>query len=137
MRPATELSRLSYIRDGAATSTAITVQEALDTLAVGCWAFVTVAGAVPTLQTGHNIESITDTATGRLLVTLTTGFADTEWAALVTGGFDTTSGTAERLTQYHSGTKAADSIELQCRLVTAGDGVFADPDEWSFIGIGA
>src|SRR3990167_4959415 len=40
-----------------------------------CWAMVTVSGGTPTLQTSFNIASITDTATGRLTVTIATDFS--------------------------------------------------------------
>ena len=51
-----------------------------------CWAMVTVAAGVPTLETSYNITSITDTAVGRLTVTIATDFSTANWPSFVGRG---------------------------------------------------
>ncbi len=48
-----------------------------------CWAYVTVSGGTPTLQTSYNITSIADTDVGRLTVTIATDFSSANWTAFV------------------------------------------------------
>jgi hypothetical protein len=88
MRPATELSRLTYIEDGAATTTAITLQEKLDALTVRsakCLARVTVSGGVPDLDenVSVNVTSIADDGAGLLTVTWATDFSSAAYIILV------------------------------------------------------
>jgi hypothetical protein len=87
MRPATELSRLTYIEDGAATTTAITLQEKLDALTVRspkCLARVTVSGGTPTLDTANsvNVSSITDDGAGLLTITWATDFSTAAYISI-------------------------------------------------------
>jgi hypothetical protein len=89
MRPATELSRLTYIEDGAATTTAVTLQEKLDALTVRsakCLARVTVSGGVPDLDenVSVNVTSIADDGAGLLTVTWATDFSSAAYIILVT-----------------------------------------------------
>ena len=44
------------------------------------WGYVLVSGGVPTLTSSYNITSITDTATGRMVVTIATDFSSVNWA---------------------------------------------------------
>jgi hypothetical protein len=99
-----------------------------------CWAKVTVSGGTPTLQTSYNITSITDTAVGRLTVTIATDFSGTDWCCdvsverPVTG----TSGSDYRMATIRSGTQAAGSIELECHASAS----LADPAAWHMTGLG-
>lgn len=55
------------------------------------WGHVTYSGGTPTLQTpSHNINSITDTATGQLTVTIETDFSDADYGLNVTSNDDET-----------------------------------------------
>jgi hypothetical protein len=50
--------------------------------AAKCWANVTYSAGVPTLAASYNITSITDTAAGRLTITIATDFSSANWAAI-------------------------------------------------------
>ncbi len=92
------------------------------------WAYVTVSGAVPTLETSYNITSITDTATGRLTITIATDFSSVNWASA--GGVDAATGT-EHFLLFAS--KAAGSVIMEAER---NGGALSDPDAWNFIGMG-
>jgi hypothetical protein len=92
-----------------------------------CWGYVTVSGGTPTLQTSHNITSITDTDVGKLTWTIATDFSSANWASLGTQG---ESGEGRAPTVQN---KAAGTIEIGHKSVGAG---FTDPSEWSFVGFG-
>lgn len=47
----------------------------------GCWGSVTYSAGTPTLNDSHNVTGITDTATGRLTVTIATDHANDDYAA--------------------------------------------------------
>lgn len=46
------------------------------------WAYVTVSGGTPTLETSHNVTSITDTSAGNVTVTIATDFSSANYAAI-------------------------------------------------------
>ncbi len=98
--------------------------------AAKAWCFVTVAGGVPTLQTSHNITSITDTAVGRLTITINVDFSSANWAGLATCDY-TTGGNFNDVMVI---SKAAGSLILECRAASA----FFDPSGggYSFAGYG-
>lgn len=50
----------------------------------GCWGTVTYSAGTPTLNASSNITSITDTATGRLTVTIATDFTSANYAGSAT-----------------------------------------------------
>lgn len=101
-----------------------------------CWAYVTVSGGTPTLQTSYNITSITDTSTGQLTITIATDFSTANWCSLISiekalaaahGWFNTAT------------TKAAGSIVLHATFsvdVAGAQPNFTDPDAWNFMGLG-
>lgn len=92
------------------------------------WAYATVSGGTPTLQTSYNVTSITDTATGRLTVTIATDFSGANWASL------TSVDAPEANARYHStDAKAAGSVELNCKSSTPAN---VDPNAWSVAGLG-
>lgn len=97
--------------------------------AAKCWAYVTYSGGTPTLASpSHNITSITDTATGRLTITIATDFSDANysWVAasnqLAGSDFMSTCATAQ----------AAGSIVLETSLRSAKN----DPPSISFQAFG-
>lgn len=95
------------------------------------WGYATVSGGTPTLQSpSHNITSITDTATGRLTVTIATDFSTANWAASADISFNT--GTTGRL-QPNYASKAAGSFILES-YDTAD--ALTDPLAYDFIGYG-
>lgn len=95
------------------------------------WGVVTVSGGVPTLQLGYNLTSITDTASGRLTVTIATDFSSANWCTLATTENPTTGG---RMAQISDTTRTAGTIELSS---IADSGALQDPVSWSFAGFGA
>jgi hypothetical protein len=119
-----------------------------------CAAKVTVSGGTPTLQSAnsYNITSITDTAEGRLTITIATDFADAHWvcvpsieAAFVTGSSDVaTERPAVFVVGIDSGGQAAGSVVLECYEAEDSSGstsivyavTLADPVAWHMIGIG-
>lgn len=112
-----------------------------------CAAKVTVSGGTPTLQSGpsYNITSITDTATGRLTITIAADFSSAHWvcAASIQAVSDVT---IAGNTSYNSvvliNSQAAGTVVLECvdlGLSTAASSIdlrLADPDAWHMIGIG-
>lgn len=94
--------------------------------AAKCWAYVTVAAGVPTLQASHNITSITDTALGQLTITIATDFSSVNWV-----GLGLTEGASNSYTEADS--KTAGSVIL----VSHDDaGPNEDPEAWNFVGFG-
>lgn len=95
------------------------------------WAFVTVSGGTPTLTSSYNVTSITDTATGRLTVTIATDFSSANWCCLVST--QNTSSGVEIYSNISPSSMADGSVE-----VFAGDqnGSFADPQSWHIVGYG-
>jgi hypothetical protein len=91
------------------------------------WAFVTVSGGTPTLQTSYNVTSITDTATGQLTVTIGTDFSSANWASFISK--DGSDGSGE----MYATSKAAGSVILNNS--TNGVGL-DDPAAWSVFGFG-
>jgi hypothetical protein len=97
--------------------------------AAKCWAYVTYSGGTPTLATSYNITSITDTATGRLTITIGTDFSSADWAALAMTRSTTTSQVVSTLVTA----QAAGSVEIISFLEAVG---LTDPLAISFAGYG-
>jgi hypothetical protein len=97
------------------------------------WGYVTVSGGTPTLQSpSYNITSITDTAAGRLTVTIATDFSSANWALCPGPGI---TGESVGVTiNWDSGAFAAGSFEIRSRR--SSDGALTDPGAWSFAGFG-
>lgn len=91
------------------------------------WQRSIVTAGVPANTQSYNVTSITDTATGRLTITIATDFADANWACLVT----VQNSSSELVANYQ--TPAAGSIEVQSR---GGSGTLGDPSSWSVMGLG-
>jgi hypothetical protein len=91
-----------------------------------CWAYVTVSGGTPTLQTSYNITSITDAGTGLLTLTIANDFSSANWAP-----FATVASNDEAIVMYTN--IAAGSVQLTARSDT---GTSLDPPAWSFLGMG-
>jgi hypothetical protein len=116
-----------------ATSTTTAVTPAVQHNHPGhpkCWAFVTVSAGTPTLSTSYNITSITDTATGRLTITIGTDFSSANWCAMV--GTESAT-TVQRASAVSDTTRAAGSVEIYS--VNSANNLL-DPTSWSFIGMG-
>jgi hypothetical protein len=105
-----------------------------------CWAVATVSGGTPTLQTSYNITSITDTATGRLTVTIATDFSSANWCCVEsvenTGTGDPEANNA--VGHYVDNGKAAGSVILCCfdGDVDTSASDLVDPTSWSMAGFG-
>lgn len=94
------------------------------------WGHIVGAGT-PSISTSYNLTSITDTATGRLTVTIATDFSSSDWAFTVA----ITSATTANYVQHCSdGTQGAGSIEFS-NYNTAG-ALLVDPNSWNFAGFG-
>lgn len=95
-----------------------------------CWLKAAVSGGTPTLGVNYNINSITDTAPGRLTVTIETDFSSANWCALMgASGVNAASDTGGHISQS---TQTAGAIEL--RFHNAGTN--EDPTDWFFAGFG-
>lgn len=99
------------------------------------WGQVLNPSGTPTLQAGsYNITSITDTAVGRLTVTIATDFSNALWSCVPAIG----TGNGPAITNNYSvhvnqNNLAAGSCELDC---TSSSNAQADPDAWYFVGFG-
>jgi hypothetical protein len=91
------------------------------------WAYVTVSGGTPTLQTSYNVTSITDTGVGVLTVTIATDFSDANWSPHVSFLPSATDNTIS-----YSGIAAGTIV---VRAVNSGN-TAADPTSWSVMGLG-
>lgn len=96
-----------------------------------CWGYITVAAGSPTLQVSQNLTSITDTATGRLTLTIATDFSAATWTAQVSIEIDS-SGNQDYPTLVSNGTQAAGSVEIR----NFNSGSLKDPAAWHFAGFG-
>lgn len=97
--------------------------------AAKCWGFTTGAGSPSLNAQSFNMTSITDTATGRLTVTIATDFSSSAWVGVAMCGCATN---ANRMTSSVS--KAAGSVILEASSATA---TLADPGtgwDWVFFG---
>lgn len=91
-----------------------------------CWVH---AGLTGNIIKSHNITSLTDTGTGVLTITIATDFSSSDWCALATIEFTSTT-LAQSCT---TDSRAAGSIVLRS-VVEAGSS--ADPVSWAFAGFG-
>lgn len=97
--------------------------------AVKCWGFTTGAGTPVLASPSYNVTSITDTALGRLTVTIGVDFSSANW----TGTACSTNATAA-LKIMGLVTKAAGSVIVEAGSAAA---TLADPGtgwEWQFVG---
>lgn len=97
--------------------------------AAKCWGFTTGAGTPVLNAQSYNMTSITDTATGRLTVTIATDFSSASWVGLATPGCATN---ANRMISTVS--KAAGSVILETSSAAT---TLADPGtgwDWAFFG---
>lgn len=100
------------------------------------WAFITWSGATPSLITSYNMTSITDTALGRVTLTIATDFSSGSWAPMAT---PETAGTGDGNGRWCCyGTPAAGSVEIQIRHTAASGGTtdLVDPASVSAMGFG-
>jgi hypothetical protein len=97
------------------------------------WQRSTVSGGTPTLSVSYNVTSITDTALGRLTVTIATDFSGAAWCNVPGGTGPAGAGITSVLNS--STTMAAGSIELWADAHTDSI-IVADPVEWHSAGYG-
>jgi hypothetical protein len=134
MRPATELSRLTYIEDGAATTTAVTLQEKLDALTVRsakCLARVVVSGGVPDIDenVSVNVSSFSDDGAGLLTLTWTTPFSSAAYIPIpATQGLTGAAGV-----RGGANAPVAGSAEFSSRNDA---GTPVDPEVWNIVVFG-
>lgn len=100
------------------------------------WAMATVSGGTPTLQTSYNVTSITDTATGKLTVTIATDFSSANWCAGVTVEY-TAADPSGKIGGIENGSRAAGSIVARAMQTgAAANATLDDPDSWHVMGLG-
>lgn len=101
------------------------------------WALVSNPGGVPSLTSSYNVTSITDTAAGRLTVTIATDFSSADWCCVPSGDFDISGGFLF-VVGVDSGSRAVGSVIIECVATNdAGGGVIAaDPPAWHIVGYG-
>ena len=95
-----------------------------------CWAYVSVAAGVPTMDTNYNMTSITDTGVGRLTLTIATDFSSAQWSY---SAIPEASGAIELDCYARTATIAAGSIEID--TLQGGVGL-TDPVSYAFQGHG-
>lgn len=137
---ATGVPKMSVISPIAATQAEIEAGVGLTTFlspgraqfhpsAIKCWGFTTGAGTPVLASQSYNVTSITDTAVGRLTVTIGVDFSSANWS----GNAGSTNATAA-LKIAGLVTKAAGSVIVETGTAAA---TLADPGtgwEWQFVG---
>jgi hypothetical protein len=104
-----------------------------------CWAQVVVSAGTPTLTTSYNITSITDSATGAMIITIATDFSSANWCALALGAKATGGGAEANQRKVMVGAPvsiAPGTIALVCYDDTVTTNLLADPEQWYFAGFG-
>lgn len=128
--PADGLASQADQETGTSTTTYVSPgRQQFHPSAVKLWGYATVSGGTPTLQSpSYNITSITDTAVGRLTVTIATDFSSANYAMVAQcmgGVYATSNTTAEHL---------AGSFEVQAR--TGNTAALTDPFAYEFAAFG-
>lgn len=99
--------------------------------AAKAWGKVSYSGGTPSVTVSNNITSVTDTASGRLTVTIATDISSANYALIPGIESDTTS--TPRFVNIQTGSMAAGSFEL---FVKDGSGNFQDPASLHFVVFG-
>lgn len=102
------------------------------------WARVTVSAGTPTLSTSYNVTSITDTATGRLTVTINVDFSSVNWCCQVSveAASNATAVANRRIPCVANAGLAAGTVEVNCWDQTATNSALVDPATWFVLGLG-
>lgn len=103
-----------------------------------CFAEVEVSAGTPTLETAYNITSITDSATGRLTITIATDFSTDIWCC-PTGQQRASTALAvanDRKVCVENAGMTEGSVILECFDSTAVTMLLKDPEVWSMAGLG-
>ena len=95
------------------------------------WAVVSVSGGTPSIVASYNVTSITDTAVGRLTITIATDFSSANYCCVVSVESD--NGTNGRFSGVSQSAQAAGTIEVFCR--DNGNALF-DPAKYFVVGFG-
>lgn len=101
----------------------------------GFWAYVTVSGGTPTLQSSYNVTGITDSGVGILTVTVATDFASANWAVAATSANTNSSATNASFVSEDSDLRTA-GVCVLCNYNGAATQAAADPVAWSVSGFG-
>lgn len=125
----------------AASSAVVSVVPAVQQFHPGhpkAWAMVTVSGGTPTLQTSYNVTSITDTATGRLTITIATDFSSVNYCNQISveAASNATAVANRRFPCIANGGIAAGTVELNCWDGTAVNSNLVDPASWHWMALG-
>lgn len=128
-----KVSTQALMETGTATDTAVLIgHQHYHPAHPKAMAHVSVSGGTPTLQTSHNITSITDDGVGVLTITIATDFSNATWAPLA-------------LTASVGGAVRIAAVQDDASRITAGTlilvsyndaGAAGDPAFWSFAGLG-
>jgi len=99
------------------------------------WGVATVSGGTPTLQTSYNVTSITDTATGRLTVTIATNFSSANWCCSLT--VEHNNNASAVASSIDNGGLAAGTILVNSYDTGASaNASLEDPTSWHVMGLG-
>jgi hypothetical protein len=93
----------------------------------------TTGGGTPVMTTSYNMTSITDTAVGRLTITIGTDFSSANWAGMTNGIHTTTT----RVRPTGIMTKAAGTAIIESVSAIGTPGTLADPEvgwDWALFG---
>lgn len=101
------------------------------------WAYVTVSAGTPTLQSpSYNVTSITDTALGKLTVTIATDFSSANWCCQSNIEWATGEASGQCCGVDPSG-QAAGSVVVRCMSTGASsNATLQDPNAWHVAGYG-
>lgn len=99
--------------------------------AAKCWIYATVPAGVPQNDASYNITSVTDTAVGRMVITIATDFSTALWSYAM--AVEEAIAATELIPHVRIGTIAAGSIEVDA---TAVGGAANDPSSYGFQGFG-
>lgn len=99
--------------------------------AAKCWIYATVVATVPQNSASYNITSVTDTAVGRMVITIATDFSSALWS--YSCSTEEPSAGVEGITNIRAATVAAGTIEVD---QASSAGAAADPASYGFQGFG-
>lgn len=131
-----KVSTQAIMEAATATDTAVLVgHQHFHPGMVKAWGYVTVDAGTPTLVSSYNVASITDTAVGKLTVTIDNDLSSGDYSGHVTcqNTAESTSSAARKSGEIEATPLAAGSIRFGCY---DGDDDPSDPLSWHFLILG-
>jgi len=102
------------------------------------WCYLKVTSNVPALTSNYNITSITDTATGEVLITIATDFSSANYNIQCSPEVanNTVSNSNTRIVNIKNASIAAGTVSLLCQDAQSSGATRQDPASWHFGGWG-